>query len=543
MKIGIQNFQGITDYQEIELAPLTLIYGPNSAGKSTLVDAMKVGADLYEKGPSAMPVEWIHAKTSTATPIRQQSETVLGFSGLTFGILDLIDANWTPSADLHMSKPRYPEVHSVISDELFENDASQVPFGVRLGWSILRGKLGISEFAVDLDGVWLFSWRADDAEPRNGIGRYNKRHRIMAALEEKLNIWGTSSLEFEHTEDEACFVDFLDGFKGSFVWLWRDAWEVEFEKEDPLVELSTTIVNLFVYLISRECNQDGVPPIRPVQVEPISLSKQKIESSADYRDPWREVANTVLEEYLSRDDLSRAGGLKALERFCADVDGKRSEALHKDYVSINEILLSPQFFDTGFTLTGDIQIVLDTQALERVFAAKESDRRAVLYDVAEFMITPKLHDHRRNMDVAIHDVGAGISQIIPVIVASRFPRAHIQQPELHLHPKMQARIADIFIQRMNTVVLRGEEHRYLLETHSELLVLRVLRRIRETCRADIKSKRFALTPDQVSVLYVDRSSQGVTTFKRLRISPEGEFLDRWPDGFFAERDAELFDDE
>ena len=31
MKIGIQNFQGITDYQEIELAPLTLIYGPNSA--------------------------------------------------------------------------------------------------------------------------------------------------------------------------------------------------------------------------------------------------------------------------------------------------------------------------------------------------------------------------------------------------------------------------------------------------------------------------------------------------------------------------------
>lgn len=365
----------------------------------------------------------------------------------------------------------------------------------------------------------------------------------MAALEAKLNIWETSLLKLEQTEDEACFTDFLEGFKGSFFWLWRDAYEREFDNEDPLVELSTTILNLFVYLINLECNQDSVPPIRPVQIEPISLSKEKKRSCADFRDPWREVANTVLEEYLSRDDLSRAGGLKALERFCADVDGKRSEALHNDYVSINEILLSPQFFDTGFTLTGDIQIVLDTQALERVVAAKESDRKAVLYDVAEFMITPKLHDHRRNMDVAIHDVGAGISQIIPVIVASRFPRAHIQQPELHLHPKMQARIADIFIQRMNTVVLRGEEHRYLLETHSELLVLRVLRRIRETRRADIKSKRFSLTPDQVSVLYVDRSSQGVTTFKRLRISPEGEFLNRWPDGFFAERDAELFDDE
>ena len=39
MKIGLQNFQGIGAYTEIPIAPITLFYGPNSAGKSTVADA------------------------------------------------------------------------------------------------------------------------------------------------------------------------------------------------------------------------------------------------------------------------------------------------------------------------------------------------------------------------------------------------------------------------------------------------------------------------------------------------------------------------
>ena len=51
-----------------------------------------------------------------------------------------------------------------------------------------------------------------------------------------------------------------------------------------------------------------------------------------------------------------------------------------------------------------------------------------------------------------------------------------------------------------------------------------------------------LKPEDVAVVYFDPSPEGVTTVKHLRISEDGEFLDRWPRGFFTERDGELFDE-
>jgi predicted ATPase len=108
---------------------------------------------------------------------------------------------------------------------------------------------------------------------------------------------------------------------------------------------------------------------------------------------------------------------------------------------------------------------------------------------------------------------------------------------------MQASIVDIFI-----AALKIEQNPYLesptfiLETHSELLALRLLRRICETNRAQIKDHKLELHPDKVSIIYVDKNDKGETTLTKLRVSESGDFLDRWPDGFFAERDAELFYD-
>ena len=46
----------------------------------------------------------------------------------------------------------------------------------------------------------------------------------------------------------------------------------------------------------------------------------------------------------------------------------------------------------------------------------------------------------------------------------------------------------------------------------------------------------------VAVMYFEPDALGKTKVKRIRIAPDGEFLDRWPKGFFAERDQELFDE-
>jgi hypothetical protein len=67
----------------------------------------------------------------------------------------------------------------------------------------------------------------------------------------------------------------------------------------------------------------------------------------------------------------------------------------------------------------------------------------------------------------------------------------------------------------------------------------LLRRIRETTENELPAWHPGLTCSQLSVIYltgVDEPTQGTA----LRVTPEGDFLDRWPDGFFEERAEELF---
>jgi predicted ATPase len=80
---------------------------------------------------------------------------------------------------------------------------------------------------------------------------------------------------------------------------------------------------------------------------------------------------------------------------------------------------------------------------------------------------------------------------------------------------------------------------FLIETHSEHLMLRLLRRIRETTEGELTGGSVALSPDDVSVVYVQSSAKGVEMLP-LPIDETGEFSTKWPKGFFDERAEELF---
>lgn len=148
-----------------------------------------------------------------------------------------------------------------------------------------------------------------------------------------------------------------------------------------------------------------------------------------------------------------------------------------------------------------------------------------------------LHDLKNHVAVSTRDVGVGISQLIPVIVhalAEKGAAIAVEQPELHLHPALQAKLGDLFIE---SAIGRGNT--LILETHSEHLILRLLRRIRETTEGELPDGKFALTPDQICVLYVEPGEQG-SKIMELPVTPDGDFSRPWPKGFFEERTAELF---
>ena len=146
------------------------------------------------------------------------------------------------------------------------------------------------------------------------------------------------------------------------------------------------------------------------------------------------------------------------------------------------------------------------------------------------LVAVSLTDRRSKVTVTPADVGFGISQVLPVIVESLSRRESIlciEQPETHLHPRLQARLADLFVEATKE---EGRANQVIVETHSEHLILRVQRRIREG----------SLEASQVAVLYVDQGDDGRTVVTRLRLDRDGNFLDDWPHGFFDERLDELF---
>src|SRR5438876_805224 len=77
------------------------------------------------------------------------------------------------------------------------------------------------------------------------------------------------------------------------------------------------------------------------------------------------------------------------------------------------------------------------------------------------------------------EVGAGISQMVPIIIAALVESgrglALVEQPEIHVHPALQVGLGDIFL---DAATRQGRQ--FLIETHSEHLLLRLMHRMRET---------------------------------------------------------------
>ena len=149
--------------------------------------------------------------------------------------------------------------------------------------------------------------------------------------------------------------------------------------------------------------------------------------------------------------------------------------------------------------------------------------------------TLHLKDRRTGADVSFRDVGLGTSQMLPIVISALSNRNKliaIEQPEIHLHPALQAELGDLFIESA-----MGENgNQFILETHSEHLILRLLRRVRE---GELEQGKRRLRPSDISVLYVETTDEGSRVVE-LPVTPDGDFSVPWPGGFFAERIKELF---
>jgi predicted ATPase len=148
-----------------------------------------------------------------------------------------------------------------------------------------------------------------------------------------------------------------------------------------------------------------------------------------------------------------------------------------------------------------------------------------------------IRDKARDIELSPHDIGVSISQVLPIVVAALYQKCgvlSIEQPELHIHPAFQVALGDLFIEQIR----QRPDLTFMLETHSEHLMLRFLRRIRETGENEAP-ENLTLVPEKLSINFIETGKNGISC-TQIRVDEDGDFIDRWPMGFFDERAEELF---
>ncbi len=206
--------------------------------------------------------------------------------------------------------------------------------------------------------------------------------------------------------------------------------------------------------------------------------------------------------------------------------------------------------DVGKDGRNAIQLIADDEGL-RTQANAWMERLGIMYRMEPVrietglapLLAARIIDARNNLELNLVDVGFGISQVAPVVVQSLLlasqtrgreeGRRHqrdtllVEQPELHLHPAMQAELGSLFAE----VVSASSTAQIIAETHSEALILRVMKLIRTG----------NLDASLVKVLWVDQDNDGHAFARDLPIDASGEFEVSWPRGFFSERYSEMED--
>lgn len=420
----------------VPLAPLTLVFGPNSAGKSSLLSTLTL----------------LRQTMASERPFQLRTRGDLADVGSFRLAVHRHDANRRITLGIGFTSPN-PTGQSLLSGDTVR----ELTFGY--GWDSGEECPGDTRFSIDLDG-YRAQFDVDDEGRHDGAAESSEWVDFLTSLALAREVLPPLSPVLTPAVMRNRDDDDPDG---------------ALAQGDPVaairLRLAVQLHSELVEVLSR------IAYIGPIRARPERTSSL---STTAYRYVGPEGEHTT--EVLSDNP---------------DLVGRVNEWFGRMGIGYEVRIVTPASAEVSMT-AGDFAVL-------------------GLVDVRESK--PSL--------VSSRAVGYGISQITPIVAQSLLSRNGmllIEQPEVHIHPKLQAEVGDLLI---HSVQERGNQ--LLVETHSEHLLLRLLRRVREG----------VLHPNDLAVLYVDLLADGSAHVRRLEVDESGELIEGWPGGFFDERLEEV----
>lgn len=569
-RLEIENFKGIGSRQFVEFSPITLLFGPNSAGKSTILQSLQYLNEILHN-LVVFPDQKLAGGTIDFGGFRDTVHRHNTENEISFELLMSLDEDdvsqflplnlGTVEVDRFAKlKSRYLDQEA--TDKFGTTRVSSLAIAVNVcGDDSEMAFLSKVEIRLNDEHLVAVENPRDDSACLSDL---NLDHSLLRDTEATEKPWLTDSNQAlrptrKHKLDQSSVKSTLEwellnhltnngdapksgdqrtlripltrplGAVNSFdKGLDFELYDTELKSRNSprvnglLILLSELVAGPVCAVIHMLSSMTYIGPLRRIPPRNFNPRISPIPEAQEYTNMgWAQgVAAWTHIEYASGEELDRIN-----DWLCGE------DKLQSHYC---------------FHRIASLEMEVETETLEAfVDRATKKVMRALKKRFDEFKYKDRtvLVDLLQDTVVEPVEVGVGISQMIPIVVACLMEYEGllcIEQPELHLHPAIQTRLGDLFIEAVgNEETDRNELSKNLMvETHSEHLLLRLLRRIRETTDEELPEDRNPLKPDQLTVVYIESTAQG-TMFRPLRVGDDGDFIDRWPRGFFDERIEEL----
>lgn len=498
-RLALENFQSFGLPENIRLAPLTLIFGPNSSGKSALGRAARLAIQTIRKGEGDF------------------------FNGDLVNLLDL------PTSIFNRELERKLDIAIEVPYLLLSERKRLEQSGVPDLWVPQTITVGLRFSTEGLDSVqsvtltFAMARFGDDGNQPDFRESLDTTLSYTAATDGETTAWKFSEITGPGTNK---FIDYLNA---SAIRLNRN--EARLGESTLGVEgFGETEIRNLATLVSRQ----GIATSRAEMaatrwIGPVRRSLEIAIGVGGFAHigPLRSIDDSGV--HSPADPRTVASDSSNIQEFLVSMAPESQENVSDALMYLTEGRHSIHFADIAIK-DNDIPL----PSYKQVFVRNEFSGTATRFS----------------------DVGAGIAQALPIVAqlaAMAAPRETrhgatlwVEQPELHLHPLMQQRMADLMVM---SVLDQGQKFKVgdefpsatrwrptqvIAETHSENIVLRLQKRIRDGW----------IDPKQVAVYYVDRfPGDNTSHVSELRLDTDGRFIDSWPVSFTGVRSADLFGEE